>query len=137
MRNIIFMAIGLLMLAGCTNSTPPPIITTVVCQAQTDVVNVSAQAIATALTCSNLPAIQASLTTLVAGDNVCPKVAEAKKTPGNLKGTIGNALCPGVVAGIVSKIGSLPDAAWGCTGAAVSASITTLLLPLCESAITI
>src|SRR5271167_762676 len=96
---IVLASLGMMLPIGCTSSNPPPpIVNTIVCDAQTALSNLAGAAIATKLVCANQAAVQASVLAVLQQANLCTQTsATAKKA---LKGPIANALCPSLVAGI-------------------------------------
>lgn len=127
MKKLLFVAIGMLMLAGCTKSQ----VNDAACKAQDAVVSAVSAKVVAVLACSNAAAVQADVLAIVSKTKICTPPS------GNTTGPIGDALCPGIVSGIVGVgTGKIPPT-WGCTGGTLAADAQAELLALCKANISI
>ena len=127
MKKLVLLAAVLFGFVGCTKSQ----VNDAVCAAQDKVVQASSDAIVSALACGDAAAVKADVLALVSKANIC------KPADGTLKGPIADALCPGIVDGLVGAATKTIPAAWKCTGGKTADELKALLLPLCKSNISI
>jgi hypothetical protein len=102
------------------------------CDAENVLTNGLANTIATAGHCSNVAAIQTSVTAFVSkvAPNVCSAVADATKAGAPPRGVIGTIVCPLVAQAAGAYVGSQIPAAWGCS--APGSTVGVLVLDACE-----
>lgn len=138
---------------GCTPTAPTAgavmsPIKAVGCNIETAVSTGFANAVAAALTCSNVSAVQTSLQTAFGNANLCvaqasvdlaKKAALEAKVSGKpaLKGIIGNIACPMAISAAMGYLTATIPAAWGCSASATTsaAAIATALTTACETAV--
>ena len=88
----------------------------------------TAQGVADALKCSNVPAIAATLSDQIGKLNMCTATSQ--------QGVIGDAVCPQVAGFVVGiGVGALPPA-WGCTGGIAADQASAVLLKACKDHVT-
>lgn len=151
MKNIFALFALTVLFAACSATAPTPApgaspspapATGIGCVIQDAVVNTVAVSLSDALQCSNQSAVAASLTTAAAGLKICSSAQamaigkpHAKSVKGQALKSIGSDLCQSLASSLVSGLaqGALP-AAWGCTAASASQTITTLVDAGCVKA---
>ena len=110
-----------------------------ICADETKAIAALAKSIATTLTCSNVPAIQTSLTAALGNVNVCAWVP-ASASPAvkfHAMGAVGNLVCPIASSAAVGFMTNTIPTAWGCTAVAEANAMQSALTSICEAAIPI
>ena len=110
------------------------------CSIETAVTGGMASTVASALTCTNVAAIQASLVTAMGNVNICakaPAVTVQSKGLVKTQGLIGNIACPIAITTVVGFLTNSIPTTWGCSANATVAALTTALTAACEAAIPI
>jgi hypothetical protein len=149
---IIFLISAMALLGGCTSSTTTTTsggsmspIQAAGCDVETAILGGAAQAVATALNCSSVTYVQASLTTALGNANLCANAtvsstkAEALKAKSVMKpmGIVGNLACPVAVNTIMGFLSNSIPPGWGCSATANASALSAALTAACESAVPI
>lgn len=132
MKKLLFIAIAISALAGCTKSSP------VVCAIQDSVVSLTSAAVTTELACKNLDAVKATLTTEVAKLNLCVPAAPAPAvaaTGVKVQSAVGDAICGPVITALMGGALAAIPAEWGCTGGVPADQLKTYLTAQCQKAL--
>lgn len=138
---LFLISLGVLTLSGCAffqSKIAPALapLESAGCAIETGLSGSGATAIATALTCTNQAAIQASLLVALGNANLCKLVvppAGAVKT----QGLVGSLACPIAVNTIIGFLTNSVPTTWGCAqGASVSALVLSLTAA-CEASVPI
>ncbi len=126
---------------SCTsNNQPPPVVGGVICSLETAVTSAMSAAIATNLTCSNLPAIQGDIMNVLGKANFCTQVAPdlasvQAKAKMKAMGPVGNLVCPLAIDAALGLVTSKIPTAWGCSPSATVDGLSQLLTSACEKAV--
>ena len=144
MKSIV-MIIACLFTFGCTKSTGTMSpIQAAGCDVETAILGGASTAIATALSCTNTSAVQASLTTALGNANLCTAPGVAAISTSSLKaqklkslGVIGNLACPIAINTIVGFLSNTVPTGWGCSTTATASALEAALTAACEAAVPI
>lgn len=144
MKNLLGVLL-VVSLFGCTktNSTLTPI-QQVGCEIESAVSTSFSAGVASAMSCTNQAAIQASLQTAFGNANLCAGPASAVtaaqiKTAKSLavkpQGVVGNLACPIAVSSALGFLTNSVPSSWGCSASASASTLQSTLVSLCETAI--
>lgn len=128
----LFSLIILAFLMGCTSSGGTA--NTVLCDAGKATASVVATGISTALSCSNVAAITATLQTKLQATSIC-QATSSTSAAFTQKSVVGNLICPPVINSLFSGGLSQIPPEWGCTGGATLSTLQATLIATCEKSI--
>jgi hypothetical protein len=117
MKKTLVLLVGIFLLSSCK----------VGCDVENVVTSGLANAIASALNCSNVTQIQADVQAIVGKANICSVKPDTEK-----RGTIANIVCPMVSQAMVTYVGTQIPVSWNCGPTVAGQSLSSIVTSACE-----